>query len=150
MTRDVNCYITNTSTFGYGVQGTDIRHGHTRMAPKYIEPNSTQTEVFAYEKTSGSMQGTSGIVTYQLQDSNTLVITFNCPFTADGQQGQSNCFFYAGICNVTTGSQYSLDVTVKIGNNPMNPQNPPTADTINAYITINMANDPIIPPNQTK
>lgn len=137
MTRNAICYLTNTTNWGYNPQDLHLMHGRAHTNPQNIDPNVTNIELFSFYKTPGSMHGSTANVQYRLYDGTMLYIAINCPFEQDGTSGYSNCFFYAGLINVpSTGTLFSLDYTVKIGNNPMNATNPPNADTVTANLTI--------------
>ena len=88
-----------------------------------------------------AFSGVTGTVSYVLTDGSVLQLSFNCPYSQDGDEGYSNWFFYAGITNVPEGgSQYYVaGCSVSIDGNSMNATYPATGDTVSATVTIGPA-----------
>lgn len=139
MTRDVICYVTNNTNYEYYAT-INLTHGkQSPKAPQPVTPNQNQGLAFSLSKTTGSLHGVTGSVSYVLNDGSTLFIGFNCPYSQDGTGiGYSNCWAYAGLTTVPQyGTGYSLDCSVNIDGASMDPSNPPGGETVTIYITIN-------------
>jgi hypothetical protein len=141
MTRDIKCYATNTTGVPLALKGTpDITHGEYTdggLYPQTIPPNANGMEIFHLHKTTASIYGVTGSVTYIMGDGSLLQLSFNCPFEQEGQAGSSNCWFYAGFTSwPSDGLSTYVDCTVSLSGEPMNATDPPAARHIVATITI--------------
>lgn len=140
MTREVICYITNNTPFEYYPGETNLTHGKKEPTPaQAIAAGQNNGLAFSFSKTTGSMHGVTGSVTYGLSDGSTLFLGMNCPFLQEGRWGNSNCWFYGGLTGIPdAGTPYYVSYTVSIDGAAMDPNYPPTGDTITVYLTIYM------------
>lgn len=141
--RDVSCYINNLTGEQFNVSGQNVWDGSDSggLSPQPINPGDSGTQIFHFSK-SGAFSGVTGTVSYVLTDGSILQLSFNCPYSQDGDEGPSNCFFYAGITNVPSGGTqyYVQECSVSIDGNPMNATYPATGDTVSATVTIGPSN----------
>lgn len=141
MTRNVICNVTNNTSWAFSLGKWHLNHG--QGTPKSeIEVSDSSQEIFSLHKTPASAQGTSGTISYTLRDGSELFFGFNCPYTADGTGGSSNCYFYACLTNIPDGgTEFAISCSVLVDNKPMNEQNPPTGDNVVATVTIDLASN---------
>ena len=141
MTREVTCYITNNTSQQINLLNTNLQHGEFNnggISPQTISLNAADQEVFYAHKTTGSVYGVTGSVTYSLPDQTQMQLTFNCPFASQGPDGNSNCWFYAGLLlNGNSWTSYYLTCSVLIDGQPMSDGLPIDASSVVANITIN-------------
>ncbi len=140
MKREVHCYATNQLGVNLTVNNTNVWNGECDKGgtcPQTIDDDANQQQIFYYHKTTGGMVGDSGVVSYNLPDGSIMDLYLNCPYTQDGNDGPSNCWFYAGISNVPAGgTSYYILLTVSIDGHPMSVNPPQNGDVVEAYITI--------------
>jgi len=141
MTRDVVCNVTNKTGYTFYKTGLDLSHGEYSsggQSPIPITPNCSSLKIFHFHKTTLSIYGVTGSVTYRLQDGTLMQMSFNCPFHQDGTSGTSNCWFYVGFSGELPvgGTAFYTECEVTIDGQPMDPNTPVNGSHIVANITI--------------
>jgi hypothetical protein len=147
MTRNVICTVYNLTNESFYVNNsqTSVWNGHQLLNPQTIPANGGEAmQLFSYEKTTGSVVGVTGKVSYQLGNDNSLQISFNNPYSqvVDGPDyNYSLCFFYAGITGVSEQNPSLYNVTCDAFTNGQ-PWDPTSTDevkelTANIYINYN-------------
>lgn len=144
MTREVKCFVTNETGKSLNFSGLDISHGELHgTALNSIPADAHNLEVFYMHKTTGSLYGVTGNVSYLLPNNARLTFMFNNPYTWQGSGETGNCWFYTVVNGVpSTGPEWYPEVQVEIcqkhqGDCATMQLDPPTNnEVINAFVTI--------------
>ncbi|MGL4598911.1 MAG: hypothetical protein ACRCYO_15445 [Bacteroidia bacterium] len=152
--RIVNCTVINNTGYDLslidygGSEGGvfDGVHGSYTQYPTNTLPAGQTKKAFSIEKASG-FYGSTGWVSYSLKNSQgQIVLMFNNPYDYEGEYRNGNCWFYAAIQGLSSGSMeppfpvgQAINVYALVSGFTINVKDPQNQDTMNITVTINQA-----------